>query len=227
MKHSPVKPAIALIEAISPQAQAVRDALVELNLENPMLANKSANNEEKRLAIVAAMESVMDALGLDRRDDSLCETPTRIAKMFVDEIFSGLDYHNFPKVTVIENKMGMNETISVSNINVTSTCEHHFVTIDGVAKVAYRPNKKIIGLSKINRIVKFFSQRPQVQERLTQQILVALQVLLETKDVAVKIDACHYCVKARGVRDTTSRTSTLALGGKFKKKKFRQEFCLD
>lgn len=226
MKHSPAKPTMALVETLSPQAQAVQEALIAENLENPIIAS-GKSNEEKRIAIVDAMTHIMDALGLDRSDDSLSGTPLRIAKMFVDEIFAGLDYLNFPKVTVIDNKMAMRETICVSDINVTSTCEHHFVTIDGVAKVAYRPNEKIIGLSKINRIVKFFSQRPQVQERLTRQILVALQVLLETKDVAVQIDACHYCVKARGVRDTTSRTTTLALGGKFKKKKWRHEFCRD
>ena len=123
---------------------------------------------------------------------------------------------NFPKITVIENKMKVDEMVKVSNINLTSTCEHHFVTIDGLAKVAYLPKSKVIGLSKINRIVRFFAQRPQVQERLTQQILLAIQTLTETDDVAVTIDATHYCVKSRGVMDVNSNTTTTALGGCFK-----------
>ena len=136
--------------------------------------------------------------------------------MYVDEIFSGLDYAKFPKATAIENKMGVEEMVRVSDISVVSTCEHHFITIDGVANVAYIPDSKIIGLSKINRIVRFFAQRPQVQERLTQQIQLALQTLLGTKNVAVKISATHYCVKARGVMDANSTTQTTALGGQFK-----------
>jgi len=133
----------------------------------------------------------------------------------VREIFSGLDYTKFPKLSLIENKMNAHEMVKVSNIDLTSTCEHHFVTIDGVAKVAYIPEKTIIGLSKINRIVRFFAQRPQVQERLTRQVLVALQVLLGTENVAVSIEATHYCVKSRGVMDSNSKTSTTALGGYF------------
>ena len=140
----------------------------------------------------------------------------RSAKMYVDEVFRGLSYENFPKVTVIDNKMQVEEMVTVRDISVTSTCEHHFVTIDGGSKVAYIPGSRIIGLSKINRVVRFFAQRPQVQERLTQQVLVALQTLLETEDVAVSIDATHYCVKSRGVMDVNSRTQTTALGGQFK-----------
>ena len=136
--------------------------------------------------------------------------------MYVDEIFSGLNYDNFPKISVIENKMNVEEMVKIDDISVISTCEHHFVTIDGKSRVAYIPGDKIIGLSKINRIVRFFSQRPQVQERLTQQVMVSLQTLLETDDVAVRIDAMHYCVKARGVMDAGSRTETTALGGAFK-----------
>ena len=162
------------------------------------------------------MKDIVTTLGLDLRDDSLTETPHRIAKMYVDELFGGLDYRNFPKISVIDNKMGVEEMVKVDNISVISTCEHHFVTIDGASRVAYIPKDKIIGLSKINRIVRFFAQRPQVQERLTQQILVALQTLLETHDVAVTIDATHYCVKSRGVMDSNSSTQTTALGGQFK-----------
>ena len=162
------------------------------------------------------MTDVVKTLGLDLADDSLAETPHRIAKMYVYEIFSGLDYSNFPSMSLIENKMKVDEMVKVSDIDLTSTCEHHFITIDGSARVAYIPGEKIIGLSKINRLVRFFAQRPQVQERLTQQVLVALQTLLETENVAVSIEATHYCVKSRGVMDVNSKTSTTALGGVFK-----------
>lgn len=201
--------------AISTEAAAVKDALVLKGLETPMLET-GLTRDEKYLRIKAAMRDVVTTLGLDLSDDSLTETPHRIAKMYIDEIFSGLDYSHFPKISVIENKMGVEEMVKISDINLTSTCEHHFVTIDGVADVAYIPNEKIIGLSKINRIVRFFAQRPQVQERLTQQILVALQTLLGTDSVAVRIKATHYCVKSRGVMDTSSQTETTALGGQFK-----------
>ena len=200
---------------LSPEAILVRDTLIELGLETPMIET-GLSEREKYDRIRELMAEVVQTLGLDLRDDSLAETPHRVAKMYVNEIFSGLDYRNFPKLSLIANKMGVNEMVKIRNIDLTSTCEHHFVTIDGVAKVAYIPGDKIIGLSKINRIVRFFGQRPQVQERLTQQILVALQVLLGTEDVAVSIEATHYCVKSRGVMDTNSQTSTTALGGCFK-----------
>ena len=202
-------------ELLSPEARLVRDALIELGLETPMIET-GLSAEEKYSRISKNMVQVLETLGLDLSDDSLAETPHRIAKMYVHEIFSGLDYRHFPKLSLIDNKMGANEMVKVRNIDLTSTCEHHFVTIDGAAKVAYIPKDTIIGLSKINRIVRFFGQRPQVQERLTRQILVALQVLLETEDVAVSIDATHYCVKSRGIMDSNSTTSTTALGGCFK-----------
>ncbi len=201
--------------ALSEAAVKVRDALVENGLETPMVDCGLSNGQRKKM-IEQHMKEILSLLALDLTDDSLADTPERIAKMYVDEIFSGMDYSNFPKITVIENKMKMDEMIKVQDISLTSTCEHHLVTIDGTATVAYIPRKKIIGLSKINRIVRFFSRRPQVQERLTQQVLVALQTILQTNDVAVKTDATHYCVKARGVMDTTSTTSTSALGGIFK-----------
>lgn len=212
---------------ISKEAEIVRDALAEQGLETPRLP-VSMTHDEQKAAIEGHMKSVMEILGLDLSDDSLIKTPQRIAKMYVDEVFSGLDYVNFPKITVIENKMKVDEMVKVKDITLTSTCEHHFVTIDGYAKVAYLPRKKIIGLSKINRIVQFFAKRPQVQERLTQQILVALQALLETQDVAVTITATHYCVKSRGVTDATSQTTTTALGGYFKfNQASRHEFLTD
>ncbi|WMS87158.1 GTP cyclohydrolase I FolE [Pleionea litopenaei] len=222
------KPSVDLEQAtaspISEEARQVREALIKRGLETPLVANP-LTRDQKYDRIRVAMSDVMDALGLDTNDDSLTETPHRIAKMYVDEIFSGLDYQQFPKVTVIDNKMQVEEMVKVREISVTSTCEHHFVTIDGVATVAYIPKDKIIGLSKINRIVRFFAQRPQVQERLTQQVLIALQTLLGTDDVAVTVKATHYCVKARGVMDANSSTETTALGGAFKANaKTRAEF---
>lgn len=202
-------------ELLSPEAVLVRDTLLEHGLETPMVET-GLSAEEKYSRIREQMIQVLETLGLDLTDDSLAETPHRISKMYVHEIFSGLDYRHFPKLSLIENKMGANEMVKVRDIDLTSTCEHHFVTIDGAAKVAYIPKDTIIGLSKINRIVRFFGQRPQVQERLTQQILVALQALLGTEDVAVSIDATHYCVKSRGIMDSNSTTSTTALGGCFK-----------
>lgn len=201
--------------AISAEARRVRDALIERGLETPMVRN-DLSREEKYRRLCRSFTEVAETLGLDLSDDSLQETPHRIAKMYLDEVFSGLDYSHFPKISVIDNKMGVEEMVRVDEIALISTCEHHFVTIDGYARVAYIPRDKIIGLSKINRIVRFFAQRPQVQERLTQQVLVALQTLLETDDVAVTIDATHYCVKARGVMDANSRTRTTSLGGAFK-----------
>ena len=200
---------------LSNEALIVRNTLIEHGLETPMIDN-GLNNTEKYHRIKDLMTDVVSTLGLDLSDDSLTETPHRIAKMYVNEIFSGLDYSSFPRLSLIDNKMGANEMVKIQDIDLTSTCEHHFVTIDGVAKVAYIPHDKIIGLSKINRIVRFFAHRPQVQERLTRQILVALQALLNTQDVAVSINATHYCVKSRGVMDANSQTSTTALGGCFK-----------
>lgn len=200
---------------ISAQAALVRDTLVEKGLETPMVDN-DLSDEQKMDRIQGLFTEVMGTLGLDLTDDSLQDTPARMAKLYVKEIFSGLDYKHFPKMSVIENKMAVDEMVKVSDIQLSSTCEHHLITIDGTAKVAYIPKNKIIGLSKMNRLVRFFAQRPQVQERLTQQVLVALQTLLETDNVAVSIEATHYCVKARGVMDTNSYTTTTALGGVFK-----------
>lgn len=215
MEASVAEKMLAFPSTMSPEARLVHDALVERGLETPMVPT-GLNRDEKYRRITAAFTDITKTLGLDLTDDSLCETPHRIAKMYVDEIFSGLDYAKFPKITAIQNKMQVEEMVKVDNIDLVSTCEHHFVTIDGSATVAYIPGDTIIGLSKINRIVRFFAQRPQVQERLTQQILVALQTLLGTDDVAVTINAVHYCVKSRGVMDTNSSTRTTALGGAFK-----------
>lgn len=217
---------LAFPDQISAEAERVQRALIERGIETPMLET-GLDRQQKYERIRDSFRDIAKTLGLDLSDDSLRETPQRIAKMYVDEIFSGLDYARFPKITVIDNKMQVEEMVLVDDIDVTSTCEHHFVTIDGRARVAYLPRAKIIGLSKINRIVRFFAQRPQVQERLTQQILVALQILLETDDVAISINAVHYCVKSRGVMDTNSTTRTTALGGVFKQDPAtRSEFLL-
>ncbi len=214
----------ALEAAISEEARIVRQALVDKGLETPMVENR-LSDEDKRNRIAGAMADIMDTLGLDRSDDSLADTPERIAKMYVNEIFGGLDYAKFPKITQIENKMKLDQPVQVSDINLTSTCEHHFITIDGTATVAYIPKDTVLGLSKINRLVGFFAQRPQVQERLTQQVMVAIQALTGTEDVAVSINATHYCVKARGIRDTNSFTRTSALGGQFNSdSNLRREF---
>ncbi|MCP4001538.1 MAG: GTP cyclohydrolase I FolE [Gammaproteobacteria bacterium] len=208
------------------EAVLVREALLARGLETPIISN-DLTADEKQLKIKDRFTEILETLGLDLSDDSLCDTPRRIAKMYVNEIFSGLDYSNFPKLTVIENKMNVDEMVRVKNIDLSSTCEHHFITIDGSATVAYIPNEKVIGLSKINRMVRFFAQRPQVQERLNEQVLVALQTLLETDDVAVSITATHFCVKARGVMDANSSTTTTSLGGRFKNNTdTRKEFLL-
>jgi len=212
--------------ALRPEAVKVRNALAERGLETPMVP-VAMSTEEKKSAIQEHFTDILNILGLDLQDDSLCDTPRRIAKMYVSEIFSGLDYGNFPKLTVIENKMRVDEMVKVQDIDLASTCEHHLITIDGTASVAYIPRDKVIGLSKINRMVRFFAQRPQVQERLNEQILVALQTLLETDDVAVSIRATHFCVKARGVMDANSQTTTTSLGGRFKTNpSTRKEFLL-
>ncbi len=212
---------------LSTEARMVREALIARGLENPGIDN-GLTSEQKKAVIASSFAKIMEALGLDLTDDSLMETPQRVARMYVDEVFSGLDYRNFPKVSVFDNKMHFDEMVKVGGITLTSTCEHHFVVMDGVAKVAYMPADKIIGLSKINRIVQFFGRRPQVQERMTQQILVALQTLLRTKNVAVTVTAVHYCVKSRGVRDPASSTTTTALGGYFKTNSLsRHEFLTD
>jgi len=195
--------------------QRVHQHLVKMGVETPMIPN-GLSRTDKITIIEAKFTDILKTLGLDLTDDSLIETPKRVAKMFVGEIFWGLDYEAFPKCTAVDNKMKYNEMVCERNINVQSNCEHHLVIISGLATVAYVPNQKVLGLSKINRIVEYFSKRPQIQERLTEQIFHALQFILETEDVAVMIDAKHYCVASRGVEDTGSSTVTSKLGGGFK-----------
>jgi GTP cyclohydrolase I len=181
----------------------------------PMIEN-GLTNEDKIEKITMRFTEIMEILGLDLRDDSLSETPKRVAKMYVNEVFGGLDPKKFPKMTVIDNKMKYDQMIVVQNISCLSFCEHHFLPIDGGVTFAYIPNKKVIGLSKINRVVQYFSRRPQVQERLTKQIADCLQYVLETEHVAVHVNAKHYCVIMRGIEDTSSTTATSDLRGHFK-----------
>jgi GTP cyclohydrolase I len=195
--------------------QRVHEHLVKMGVETPVNP-KNLDRKDKIDIIEGHFKSIMETLGLDLTDDSLVETPKRVAKMYVNEIFWGLDYEAFPKCTTVDNKMNYNEMVVERNVNVQSNCEHHFVVIDGLATVAYVPKDKVLGLSKINRIVEYFSKRPQIQERLTEQIFHTLCYILETEDVAVMIDAQHYCVKSRGVEDTGSSTITSRLGGGFK-----------
>jgi GTP cyclohydrolase I len=195
--------------------QQVHEHLVKMGVETPTRPN-NRDRKEKIELIESYFEGIMMALGLDLSDDSLVDTPKRVAKMYVNEIFWGLDYDAFPKCTTVDNKMKYNEMVCERNVNVQSNCEHHFVIIDGLATVAYVPKDRVLGLSKINRIVEYFSKRPQIQERLTEQIFHTLQYILDTEDVAVMIDAQHYCVKSRGVEDTGSSTVTTRLGGGFK-----------
>lgn len=180
------------------------------------VVDTTLSNDKKIEIIADRFRDILTTLGMDLSNDSLQDTPHRIARMYVNEIFSGLCKENFPKITVIDNEMDYDQMVVVQDIEVLSVCEHHFQPIDGHATVAYVPNKKVIGLSKINRIVQFFARRPQVQERLTKQIADCLAYVLDTPHVAVHINARHYCVIARGVEDSHSATSTCDLRGDFK-----------
>lgn len=193
----------------------VQQFLIKHGVETPIKEN-GLSNQEKIEAIRDKFSDIMELLELDLSDDSLQDTPSRVAKMYVNEIFFGLDYKNFPKATTVDNKMNYDEMVIERNINVQSNCEHHFVIIDGGCHIGYIPNNKVLGLSKLNRIVQFFSKRPQIQERLTEQIYYALSYILDTKNIAVIIEATHYCVKSRGIQDVNSDTVTSKMGGCYK-----------
>ena len=193
----------------------VKQFLIDKGVETPMVDN-GLTDDEKIAEIKDKFTDIMNALGLDLADDSLIDTPNRVAKMYVKEIFFGLDYKHFPKATTVDNKMKYDEMVIERNINVQSNCEHHFVIIDGSCHISYIPKNKVLGLSKLNRIVQFFSKRPQIQERLTEQIYYALSYILDTKDIGVIIEAAHYCVKSRGIQDVNSDTVTSKMGGCFK-----------
>ena len=196
--------------------EEIGDDHLYTGIETPMKADAFAlTNEEKKESIAKLFEQIMDVMGLDLTDDSLKGTPKRVAKMYIDEIFSGLDPANKPKVALFENKYQYNQMLVEKDITFYSNSEHHFVPIIGKAHVAYISSGKVIGLSKLNRIVQYFAKRPQVQERLTNQIALELQSILETEDVAVIIDAKHLCVSSRGIKDDTSATVTSFYGGQF------------
>ena len=199
--------------------------LCNASLDTPMKSNAFDMSDDDKIAkIQEHFTAIMETLGLDLTDDSLSQTPKRVAKMYVKEIFSGLNPANKPSVTLFENKYGYNQMLVEKNISLYSMCEHHFVPIIGKAHVAYIANGKVIGLSKIHRMVKYYAKRPQVQERLTKQITEALKATLGIEDVAVAIDARHMCVECRGVEDVTSSTITSALSGQFLNEPTRSEF---
>ncbi|WP_435625243.1 GTP cyclohydrolase I FolE [Flagellimonas sp.] len=193
-------------------------------IETPMKADAfHLSDDEKKEEISKLFAQIMDVMGLDLNDDSLKGTPNRVAKMYIDEIFSGLNPDNKPKVALFDNKYQYNQMLVEKDISFYSNCEHHFVPIIGKAHIAYISSGKVIGLSKLNRIVQYYAKRPQVQERLTNQIALELQSILETEDVAVIIDAKHLCVSSRGVKDDTSATVTSFYGGKFQNPEKVQE----
>lgn len=189
---------------------SVHQHLLKLGIETPLRVGAVGDYG----AIETSFAEIMMRLKLDLKDDSLKRTPARVAKMYVEEMFYGLDYSKFPTISTFENKMRYDEMIA-STCKVHSCCEHHFVPFIGVCHLAYIPNTKVIGLSKLNRIVDFFSHRPQIQERLTAQISATLQFVLKTQDVAVVIRAEHFCVKLRGIKDELSSTTTSKMSGRF------------
>lgn len=201
------------------------DEHIPSSFETPLREDAFEMDDELKMELIEKhFREIMYILGLDLSDDSLSGTPRRVAKMFVKEIFSGLNPKNKPQVTLFENKYRYNEMLVEKDITFYSFCEHHFVPIWGKAHVAYISSGKVIGLSKLNRIVQYYARRPQVQERMTVQIAKELKEVLETEDVAVLLDAKHMCVAARGVQDTTSSTVTAYYGGRFKNEATKQEF---
>jgi len=207
------------------ETDSLGDNHVGTSAETPMRADAFALSDIEKIALIKEdVEHIMKTLGLDLTDDSLKGTPNRVAKMFVNEIFSGLHSDRKPKASTFKNSYKYGEMLVEKNITVYSTCEHHLLPIVGRAHVAYISNGTVVGLSKMNRIVDFFAKRPQVQERLTMQIVQELQKILGTEDVACVIDAKHLCVNSRGIRDIESSTVTSEFGGKFKENAVRREF---
>ena len=205
--------------------EEVGDNHISNSVETPIRLDAfDISDDEKKEIISKHFKVIMETLGLDLNDDSLMGTPKRVAKMYIDEIFYGLDPKNKPKIALFENKYQYNEMLVEKNISFNSNCEHHFVPIYGKAHVAYISSGKVIGLSKINRIVDYFARRPQVQERLTNQIGNELKDILDTNHVAVIIDAKHMCVSSRGIKDNSSSTITTFYSGKFTEKSTKNEF---
>ena len=198
---------------------------LNFSAETPLRSDAFLLNDNEKIEMIANhFESIMHILGLDLNDDSLKGTPKRVAKMYVKEIFSGLNPKNKPAATLFENKYQYHGMLIEKDITLYSYCEHHFVPIIGKVHVAYYSNGKVIGLSKINRLVQYYAKRPQVQERLTNQIAEGLKEILNTEDVAVVIDAAHLCVASRGIKDTNSSTITSHFSGKFLKEETKNEF---
>jgi len=204
---------------------SIGDNHVATSIETPLRDDAFDLSDKEKMEIIEdRFRDIMETMGLDLSDDSLRGTPNRVAKMFVQEIFYGLNPENKPKISVFENKFKYGEMLVERNINLNSFCEHHFLPIVGKAHVAYISSGEVIGLSKINRIVDYFARRPQVQERLTVQIANELRKVLKTDDVAVVIDAKHMCVSCRGIQDESSTTVTAEYSGKFKERATRDEF---
>lgn len=207
------------------QIELEGDSHVMTSIETPMVPEAFDKSDEEKIEIIQdCFAVIMETLGLDLNDDSLKGTPYRVAKMYVKEIFSGLNPKNRPNISVFENKYNYNKMLIEKNITLRSSCEHHFLPISGVAHVGYVSTGKVIGLSKINRIVDYFGQRPQVQERMTIQIYNELKQELNTDHVIVVIDAEHSCVSARGIKDSKSSTVTMEYGGQFNEASYRDEF---
>lgn len=195
------------------------------SIETPLRPDAfEKSDEEKMIVIEQHFKAIMEALGLDLTDDSLMGTPHRVAKMYVQEIFSGLHPDNRPKISVFDNSYNYDKMLVEANIHFNSTCEHHFLPIVGKAHIGYVSGGKVIGLSKLNRIVDYFARRPQVQERMTVQIYNELCEVLNTQDVIVVVEATHLCVSSRGIKDTSSYTTTLQYGGVFEAKEMRNDF---
>jgi GTP cyclohydrolase I len=213
------------LEKLIIEADYMGDNHIQSSLDTPMREDAFLLNDQEKIKIIAQhFEKIMHTLGLDLTDDSLKGTPLRVAKMYVKEIFKGLDRMNKPSISVFENKYEYSRMLVEKNIRLQSTCEHHFLPIYGVAHVGYISSGNVIGLSKINRLVDYYARRPQVQERLNRQILVGLQEALNSEDVIVVIDANHMCVSCRGIHDTQSSTATIEYSGAFEDATLRKEF---
>ena len=201
------------------------DNHITTSMDTPLREDAFKLDDETKIELIEEkFRDIMNILGLDLNDDSLSGTPHRVAKMYISEIFSGLNPENKPKIALFDNKYKYNEMLVEKNITFYSNCEHHFVPIIGKAHVAYISNGKVIGLSKLNRIVQYYAKRPQVQERLTVQIANEIKEVLNTEDVAVVIDAHHLCVSSRGIKDINSSTITSSYDGKFLNEQTRNEF---
>ena len=225
MKHNGILTTLPRTKMAQQTEDIFGDEHISTSVETPMREDAFDMSDDEKIArIQEHFREIMHIMGLDLTDDSLSGTPHRVAKMFVKEIFSGLDPANKPDVKLFDNKYQYGEMLIEKNITLYSYCEHHFVPIIGKVHVAYISDGKVIGLSKINRLVKYYSKRPQVQERLTNQIAAGLKEALGTEDVAIIIDAVHLCVSSRGISDTNTSTVTASYSGKFKDEKTKAEF---